>query len=330
MDVMGWWSSASITAATLSLVLVGACAAGNGEGAGQSQGPSPTVTGGTGGTAPSQTPAPTPISVKEYSAQLTKAIDPLESALARLARARTYKGLERRVTDVQSAAARAGTALGQLNPPAELAKPNAQLVTALAAFAGTSGSLGSKVDERSLCTGSVVRAAMGNANSTADLRKAVASVNAKLPGDQPVLKLPAAGQEAGPRPSNGTYIRDRNRGGRSELAIENGGSADALVTLSRGGKPAISVYVRKGKSYTVRNVSDGSYAVFFGGGSTWDDAARGFGRNCTFSRFQDPLKFRTTRDARGIYWQNFRITLQPVIGGTARTDDVDPNDFPDS
>jgi hypothetical protein len=329
MDVMGWCGSASrITAATLSLVLVGACSAGNSEGTGQSQGPSPTVT--SGGPAPSPTPSPVSISVKEYSTRLAKAIDPLESALTRLAAAKTYKGLERRVSDVEIAAAKAGTALGQLNPPAELAKPNAQLVAALRAFEGEAGSLSSKVDERSLCTGSVVRAGLGNADATAALRTSLASVYAKLPGDQPALKLPSAGQKAGSHPSNGTYIRDRNRGGRAELAIDNGGSADAVVTLSKGGKPAIAVYVRKGKTYTVRNVSDGSYAVFFSGGAGWDDAAHAFGRNCTFSRFEDPLRFRTTRDARGIYWQNFRITLQPVIGGTARTDDVDPDDFPDS
>ena len=121
-----------------------------------------------------------------------------------------------------------------------------------------------------------------------------------------------------------------NRNARAELEIQNGGSSDAVVTLTKGDKPDISVYVRRGRTYTVKGVPDGSYAVFFSGGGGWDDDARAFGRNCTFSRFADPLKFRTTRDARGIYWQNFRITLQPVIGGTARTDDVDPDDFPDS
>ena len=70
--------------------------------------------------------------------------------------------------------------------------------------------------------------------------------------------------------------------------------------------------------------------MFFSAGSDWDTAARTFGRNCSFSKFADPMRFRTTRDARGIYWQNFRITLQPVIGGNARTDDVDPDEFPDS
>jgi hypothetical protein len=57
---------------------------------------------------------------------------------------------------------------------------------------------------------------------------------------------------------------------------------------------------------------------------------RQLGGHCAASRFEDPLKFRTTRDARGIYWQNFTITLQPVFGGTARTADVEPDDFPNS
>ena len=315
-DNMGWsGSSWRIIAATVSLLLIAACSVGSGSGEGTGQ---------------AQSSSPTSISVKEYSTRLTKAIGPLASALESLATAKSYKGLERRVTDVESAAAKAATALGPINPPAELVEPNANLVTALQEFAGEAGRLSSKVDARSLCTGSVVRAGLGSADATSALRTALASVDAKLPGAQPAVKLPAAGQKTGPRPSNGTYLRDGNRGGRAELAIDNGGPADAVVALSKKGKPAISVYVRKGRRYTVKNVSDGSYAVFFSGGSGWDGAARAFGRNCTFTRFEDRLKFRTTRDARGISWQDFRITLQPVIGGTARTDDLDPDDFPDS
>jgi hypothetical protein len=321
-------NASTVAAAVLSLVLMAACGAGDGEGTGQSTGPSPTVTGG--GTVPTESATPTPLSVKDYGTRLTKAMTPLQTALVRLANAKRYKGLERRVGDVEAAAGKAGSALAKLTPPAELAEPNARLVTALQAFGGETSSLGAKVGQRSLCTGATVRAGLGNADATTALRKAVASVNAALPGDQRPLKLPAADLKAGSRLPNGRYLRDRNRGGRAELAIENGGSSDAVVTLSKSGKPAIAVYVRKGKSYTVRNVSDGTYDVFFSVGSGWDSAARGFGKNCSFSRFEDPMKFRTTRDARGIYWQNFRITLQPVVGGTARTGDVDPNDFPDS
>jgi hypothetical protein len=125
-------------------------------------------------------------------------------------------------------------------------------------------------------------------------------------------------------------MRAGNGGGRGELTIDNGGSHDAVVTLSEGRRPAISLYVRKGKEYTVKGVPDGSYTVFFTGGADWDSAARAFGRDCAFQRFEDPLRFRTIQSATQIRWSAWTITLQPVAGGTAATADVDPNDFPDS
>jgi len=298
--------------ATLSVVLVSACAGDLGTGA---------------DTVGSQ--APPPVSVQEYGTALAEAVDPLGSALKGLAKAKAYKGLDGRVTAVETAADQAMTELSQVPPPAELAEGHAQLVTALEAFHGELGNVSSKVGDRALCTGSAVRAGLGDADATSALRKALAAVYTKLPGDPPALKLPPAGQKAGSRLPNGKYIRDGSRGGRAELAIENGGPADAVVTLAKGGKPAISVYVRKDRTYTVKDVSDGSYAVFFTSGADWDGTARAFGRNCAFQRHENPLKFRTTRDAYGIYWQNFRITLHPVIGGTARTEDVNPDDFPD-
>ena len=310
----GWRRSASaVIAVTLSVLLVGACSPESGNGA---------------GTAQSQTPPPKPISVQEYGTTLAGAVDPLESALKDLAKAKGYKGLDSRVTAIETAAAQAVTELTQVRPPAELAGGHSQLVTALQAFQGELGNVSSQVGDRALCTGSAVRAGLGDADATSALRDALAAVSAKLPVERPALTLPSAGQKGGSRPPNGKLIRAGNTGGRSELTIENGGSADAVVTLSKGPKPVISVYVRKDKTYTVKSVPDGSYTVFFTGGSGWDGRTRAFGRDCAFSRFEDPLKFRTTRDAGGIYWQNFTITLQPVFGGTARTEDVDPDDFP--
>lgn len=330
MDGMGRrGGSASIIAATLSVALLGACSAGSGDDEGTA--PSPTApTANSGPTTQAPTPTPSSISVKEYTATLTKAVNPVAAALDELATAKRYKGLERRLTDVETTATKAASTLGRINPPPELTQPNAQLVAALRAFDGAAGRVSSKVDAKTLCTGSAARAGLGDAGGTSALRKAMASVSAKLPGDQPVLKLPSAGQQDDPRPSTGTFIRDVYRGARAELEIDNGGSADALVTLTKGDKPDISVYVRRGRTYTVKGVPDGTYTVYFSTGGHWDDTARAFGRSCAFSRFEDPLKFRTTRDARGIYWQNFRIGLEPFVGGNARTDDVDPNDFPDS
>jgi hypothetical protein len=313
---MGWRRRASgIVAVMLSALLLGACAGELGNG---------------GGTAQSQAPPPKAVSVQEYGAKLAGAIDPLESALKDLAKAKAYKGLDDRVTAVETAAAHAVTKLSHVTPPAELAGEHSQLVTAMQAFHGELGNVSAQVGDRALCTGSTVRAGLGNADATPALRDALAAVSAKLPDDRPDLTLPPAGQQGGPRPPNGKLLRAGNTGGRSELTIENGGSTDAVVTLSKGRRPVISVYVRKDKTYTVKSVPDNSYTVFFTAGSGWDGTTRAFGRDCAFSRFEDPLEFRTTRDdAGGIYWQNFTITLQPVAGGTARTEDVNPDDFPD-
>jgi hypothetical protein len=314
--MMRWRRSASgIVAVMLSALLLGACAGELGNG---------------GGTAQSQAPRPKAVSVQEYGATLARGIDPLESALKDLAKAKAYKGLDDRVTAVETAAAQAVTKLSHVTPPAELAGEHSQLVAAMQAFHGELGDVSSQVGDRALCTGSAVRAGLGDADGTSALRDALAAMSAKLPDDRAALTLPSAGQKGGSRPPNGKLIRAGNTGGRSELTVENGGSTDAVVTLSKGRRPVISVYVRKDKTYTVKSVPDSSYTVFFTGGSGWDGTTRTFARNCAFSRFEDPLKFRTTRDARGIYWQNFTITLQPVFGGTARTEDVDPDDFPDS
>jgi hypothetical protein len=310
----GWRRSASGIIVTLSVLLVSACSADLGTGA---------------GTAGSQAPPPDPVSVQEYGTTLAGAVDPLESALKDLAQAKGYKGLDGRVTAVEAAAAQAVTELRHVTPPAELAGGHSRLVTAAQAFQSELGHVSSQVGDRALCTGSAVRAGLGDADGTSALRRALAAVSAKLPGDQPALKLPPAGQKGDARPSNGKLIRTGNGDGRGELTINNGGSADAVVTLSKGRKPAVSVYVRKNKKHTVKGVPDGTYTVFFTGGTAWDDTARAFGRNCAFQRFEDSMTFRTIRTATQIRWSRWSITLQRVIGGNARTADVDPSDFPE-
>jgi len=309
-----------VVAVILSVLLVGACSGSGGD----TQAPTP-------GTASNSVPVPQAMSVQEYSATLAAAVDPLESALEGLAKAKAYKGLERRVTAVETAAARAVTELSPITPPAELAGGHPELLTALQAFSGELGEVSSQVGDRELCTGSAVRSGLGDADETSALRDALADVSAKLPERLPALTLPSAGQKGDSRPSNGKLLRAGKLDGRSNFTIDNGGTNDAVVSLSKGKrKPAVSVYVRKDKKYTVEGVPDGSYTVFFTGGADWDGTARAFGRNCAFQRFDPTLKFHTTQTATGVFWTDRTITLHPVVGGTASTTDVDPDAFPDS
>jgi hypothetical protein len=169
---------------------------------------------------------------------------------------------------------------------------------------------------------------LGKTDGASAFRDAAAALAAKSPDYGISLELPSAKHQAKRRLQNGQFVRSGNRAGRGTLAIQNSGESDVVVTLARSKRPAISVYVRKGKKYTVPGVADGTYTVYFTGGSDWDGSVRGFGRDCAFQRFDDKLKFQTTRTATQIRWTSWRISLKRASDGNAPTSDVDPVDYP--
>ena len=274
---------------------------------------------------------PTPeTSPEDYRRALDAAAKPLNSALTAVEKTTAYKALPQRMTTAEQAAAGALAQLGQVTPPTGVAAEHAALVTAVQRLDDDLGTLRQNVNDRQLCTASSVRARLGQADGTAAVRDAAKALAAKEPAYKIDLTLPAAGKELTRRLSNGSFVRSGGRGGRGSLTIDNGGSDDAVVTLARGKRPVYSVYVRKDKKYKVTGVNDGTYRVFYSTGVDWDAGAKSFSRGCEFQQFEDSLAFRTTYTATLIRWSTWRITLQPVAGGTARTSPVDPGDFPTS
>jgi len=161
--------------------------------------------------------SPPPLSIEQYDTTLSGATGPLGKALEELAKTGAYKGLAGKATAVATAADRAATELNEVTPPVELSAEHSRLVTALEAFHNESADLSSQVDNRALCTGSAVRARLGDAEATSGLREALAKVHGKLPADRDGLKLPAAGQKPGPRPDNGELLRADQLDGYGEL-----------------------------------------------------------------------------------------------------------------
>ena len=307
------------TAAVLTVVCaLGACDGGNNSG-----GP-----GGAGGAKAAQTDAA--VSPEVYRTTLLGVTTPINKALAELAGAGSFKELSARIANLESAASQAAARLEQQAPPPALAAEHAKLVAALRQFDDDLNTLSDDVDGRDLCTASSARAQLGQADGTTALRAAAAALTAKAPDDKLSLALPAAARTTTRRLPNGHFVRSGRRGGRGTLTIDNGGDSDAVITLAKGKHPVISVYVRKDKKYKVTGVGDGSYKVYFTGGADWDGQARRFSRKCAFQQFDDKLNFRTTRTATEIRWSTWQVSLQPVLGGTARTSDVDPGDYPDT
>ena len=121
---------------------------------------------------------------------------------------------------------------------------------------------------------------------------------------------------------NNIYIK-----GDGELQINNGTSLDAVAKLIRGGTSVLTVYIKANSNYTMLNISDGTYWLAFAQGLDWDSTTKKFRRNKQYSVFEETFNFITTEDSNYYYPSGFEVTLNPVIGGTAETEDIPGSQF---
>ncbi len=115
-----------------------------------------------------------------------------------------------------------------------------------------------------------------------------------------------------------TYLQ-----GDGELQISNGTSYDAVAKLIRDGASVLTVYIKANSIYSIKNISDGTYWLAFAQGTDWNDTTQRFNRNAQASAFDETFEFETTA-TRSAVWE---VTLNPVVGGTAQSSDVDPSQF---
>lgn len=125
--------------------------------------------------------------------------------------------------------------------------------------------------------------------------------------------------------STGTVLKSRSAylSGDGELQIKNGTDLDAVAKLIRDGTSVFTVYIKANSTYTMENITDGIYWLAFVQGSNWDTTTKTFTRNTQYSAFEDTFDFETSDTEYTI----FEITLNPVIGGTAETNPVNPSQF---
>lgn len=113
--------------------------------------------------------------------------------------------------------------------------------------------------------------------------------------------------------------------GLSTLAVTNGTTQDALVKLvTAGAKSTVrTVYVVRQSDWTIKGIAPGSYLLRFAVGNDWDPVLLRFQKNISFSAFEDPFDFVVT----GGQYTTWEVTLNPVAGGTAQIDKIDPATF---
>lgn len=121
--------------------------------------------------------------------------------------------------------------------------------------------------------------------------------------------------------------------GLGELKIDNGTDMDAMAKLvySPINKSICAVYIKAKSVYTIPEISDGEYMLYFTHGQNWDNINKKFLKNKAYSKFEDNFEFITKEQTKynGVetIYSTFEITLHPVISGTANTDEINAEEF---
>lgn len=131
---------------------------------------------------------------------------------------------------------------------------------------------------------------------------------------------------------NGTYLGgDIFSSGEGTLKVSNGTAYDSVLKLvtSKTGERINYVYISANSNYTIGNIPDGSYRVLFSSGMDWD--GKKFTRNRSSQSFDDSFDYTTDVYSDGGYehtrYTTYNLTLNPVVGGTAQTANIDQNIF---
>lgn len=127
---------------------------------------------------------------------------------------------------------------------------------------------------------------------------------------------------------NGTELKGSPGRGLSRLTVENGTSSDAVVELvdDPTNKVKRTVFVSGNDAATISGISQGRYRVDFYKGTTWIPRRNKFCHSQGKFEFDDPLAFEELEETGGVRYRTFRLTLQPVVGGTARTHSLPEQD----
>ncbi|GMU97206.1 hypothetical protein [Ignavibacterium album] len=121
--------------------------------------------------------------------------------------------------------------------------------------------------------------------------------------------------------------------GLGELTIKNGTNNDAVLKLVSNNinKSVLTVYVRRNSNFTIKKIKDGNYKLFFVVGRHYDEDSLIFLQDCSFAVFEEDFPFITDKyrlkDKIKTEYSIFEITLHPVIGGKARTNEIAKNEF---
>jgi hypothetical protein len=262
------------------------------------------------------TPTPTP-----YGPVLSASIDPVNAALAQVTGAKNLADLGTVLTIVSSSAQTAAASLSKADQPAAVSTDQTALVAALKLLAKDATSVRGDIKSHGVCALGSAEAELGASQGLADVSAALSKMTAA--GYSTTFTVPQLPKQQSRSLDNGAMVSKGKLRGEGVFKVDNGTKKDAVVSLVLNGKTVHSMFVGKGQKADLEGVEDGTYDVYVSEGVDWDSEAKAFTQNCGFTKFEDNFPYETGRTSTS--WE---ITLQPVADGNAKTNDVDPNSFP--
>jgi hypothetical protein len=278
---------------------------------------------------PTASPVPTPLAAPDYQALLASVDAAINPPMQQLIAAHTMAEVRTGAAGLAAATQSGYAKLTAATPPTAAATAHQNVVRAFSQFQDIAEDTASATRSGAVCSASAAVPKLTNSPGATALRAAATELAAVDPASPFKIGfwLPAATPEQSRRLANGAFVKKGTRNGSGQLKIDNtGGSKDVSMSLATAGAKttAFAVYVRAGSSYTVTGVKDGTYDIYMTSGTDWDPVGPGFSRDCGFSKFDDPLAFKTTNSQYTIW----TLTLKASAAGNASTAEVNPDEFP--
>ena len=127
-------------------------------------------------------------------------------------------------------------------------------------------------------------------------------------------------------PSGMVFLQTKT--GPHTLETTNGLPFDAVVKLrSLAGRTVLSFYVAAGSEVTIDKVPEGTFVIEFATGREFSPSCGYFLSDMESRRFVNTETFETQRQGDHRYTSVLKITLNPVVGGTAHTTVTDDTIF---
>jgi hypothetical protein len=275
------------------------------------------------GSAPS--PQATTATPEEYQQALTGLDERLADGFAEVNKLRSPVGLPEAVAALRDQVDEERATLAQVVPPETVADAHAELDVALSDLSTDLTALESEAASNVVCAGNAAVRRAGNSDGAAAVREAAGRLIESDPVEEYTVGtfVPEDGDERNRRGRNGD-LRPGRRNGPGVLKVKGSPEHDALLKLRIKKRGIRNVYVRAGSNVEVTDLPDGNYDVFIAQGVDFNRKSGRFTRECSFSRLDDPLRFRSTA-AQYSVWE---LELTETVFGNAPSSPMDPKDFP--